>query len=134
MTILTENLWERLFNRLPASEANEAIRVLKQGGSYKDIDIFTLKEAEQQVRRHRQQAKSAISAYRQWKKGRYVRRFFAVFADREGAALRGHARNMTGLFLDARRDYADLSSLLMKSLANDCASGVTPGKGGRHAG
>ncbi|GEM_PF-5989572 len=119
MKNITETLWDRLFNRLPQSEANEAIRILKQGGSYKDIDIFTLKEAEYQVVHHRQMAKSAIIAYRQWKKSRQVRRLFSVFRDREGAALRIHARNMASLFLDSRRDFADLSKRLMQSISND---------------
>jgi len=119
MKNITETLWDRLFNRLPESEANEAIRILKQGGSYKDIDIFTLKEVEYQVVHHREQAKNALCAYRQWKKGRQVRRFMAVLRDREGEALRGHARNMASLFLDSRRDFADLSERLMQSISND---------------
>jgi len=129
MKNITENLWDRLFNRLPASEANEAIRILKQGGSYKDIDIFTLKEIEHQVDHHREHAKKALIAYRQWKKGRQVRRFMAVLRDREGEALRGHARNMASLFLDSRRDFADLSDRLMQSISNDAELH----KGGRHA-
>ena len=119
MTRITENLWDRFFNRLPANEANEAIRVLKKGGSYKDIDVFTLKEAEYQVKHHREQAKTAIAAYRRWKKGHHIRQFFAILRDREGVALRGHARNMASLFLDSRRDFTDLSDLLMKSISND---------------
>ena len=130
MIKLTETIWDRLFNRLSETEANEAIRILKQGGSYKDIDFFTLKEAEYQVYHHREQAKSAIAAYRQWKKGRQIRRLFAIFRDREGAALRIHARNMASLFLDSRRDFRDLSHRLMESIANDVD---LPG-GGRHAG
>jgi hypothetical protein len=133
MTKITENLWDRLFNRLPASEANEAIRILKQGGSYKDIDIFTLKEAECQVAHHRQQAKSAITAYRQWKKGRQVRRLFTVFRDREGAALRIHARNMASLFLDSRRDFTDLGQRLMASIANDANLKSGLQNGGKNA-
>jgi len=119
MIKLTENLWDRFFNRLSETEANEAIRILKQGGSYKDIDFFTLKEAEHQVSHHRQQAKSAIAAYKQWKKGRQIRLFFAILRDREGAALRIHAKNMASLFLDSRRDFKDLSNRLMDSIAND---------------
>ena len=114
-----ETLWDRFFNRLSETEANEAIRILKQGGSYKDIDLFTLKEAEHQVSHHRQQAKSAIAAYKQWKKGRQIRLFFAILRDREGAALRIHAKNMASLFLDSRRDFKDLSNRLMDSIAND---------------
>lgn len=119
MIKLTENLWDRFFNRLSETEANEAIRILNQGGSYKDIDFFTLKEAEHQVSHHRQQAKSAIAAYKQWKKGRQIRLFFAILRDREGAALRIHAKNMASLFLDSRRDFKDLSNRLMDSIAND---------------
>jgi len=119
MIKLTETLWDRFFNRLSETEANEAIRILNQGGSYKDIDFFTLKEAEHQVSHHRQQAKSAIAAYKQWKKGRQIRLFFAILRDREGAALRIHAKNMASLFLDSRRDFKDLSNRLMDSIAND---------------
>ena len=129
MKSIKENLWDRLFNRLPATEANEAIRILKQGGSYKDIDVFTLKEIEHQVGHHREQAKNAIVAYRQWKKGYQVRRFMAVFRDKEGEALRSHARNMASLFLDSRRDFADLSDRLMQSISNDAELQ----SGGRHA-
>ena len=128
----TESLWNRFFNRLPDSEAREAIRMLKQGCSYKDIDFFTLKEAEQQVLHHRQQTKSAIAAYRQWKTGQQVRRFFAILRDREGEALRGHAKNMTSLFLDARRDYSDLSHLLMKSVSNDTDLGPSHQNSGQN--
>lgn len=133
MTKFTENLWDRLFNRLPENEANEAIRVLKQGGSYKDIDFFTLKEVEYQVSHHRQQAKTAITAYRQWKKGHHIRRLIAVLRDREGIALRGHARNMASLFLDARRDYTDLTDLLMKSVSNDADLNSSVQGGGKNA-
>lgn len=129
----TENIWDRLFNRLPASEANEAIRVLKQGGSYKDIDFFTLKEAEQQVHHHREQAKKAIVDYRKWKTGQQLRRFFAVLRDREGAVLRGRARNMASLFLDARRDYSDLSHLLMESISSDADLNFSVQNGGQDA-
>lgn len=129
MKNIKETLWDRLFNRLPATEANEAIRILKQGGSYKDIDVFTLKEIEHQVGHHREQAKNAIVAYRQWKKGRQVRRFMAVFRDREGDALRGHAKNMASLFLDSRRDFTDLSDRLLQSISNDAELQ----NGGRHA-
>jgi len=71
------------------------------------------------VDHHREQAKNALTAYRQWKKGHQVRRFMAVLRDREGEALRGHARNMASLFLDSRRDFTDLSDRLMKSISND---------------
>lgn len=133
MTKFKENLWERIFNRFPASEANEAIRILKRGGSYKDIDFFTLKEAEQQVHCHRQQAKKAIADYRRWKTGQQIRRFFTVLRDREGAALQGHARNMASLFLDARRDYSDLSHLLMESVSNDVDLNFSVQNGGQDA-
>jgi hypothetical protein len=134
MIKIKENLWDRFFNRLSETEANEAIRILKQGGSYKDIDFFTLKEAEHQVSHHRQQAKSAIAAYRQWKKGHQIRRFFAILRDREGAALRIHAKNMASLFLDSRRDFNDLSNRLMSSISNDAELGSDFQNGGQNAG
>ena len=132
MSIITENLWERLFNRLPEQAANEAIRVLKQGGSFRDVDFFTLKEAEAQVLRYRAQARTAIADYRAWKAGKPVRLLFGVFRDREGAHLRAHARAMTSLFLDARRDHADLTRLLMASVGNDASGGAPSRLGGNH--
>lgn len=132
MDILKETLWDRFFNRLPETAANEAIRTLKQGGSFKDVDFLTLKEAEAQVARYREQAKAAIGSYRRWKVQNTVKLMFGVFHDREGAHLRDHARDMASLFLDARRDHADLVTLLLRSVAND-ASGPTPAKqGGSH--
>ncbi len=53
----------------------------------------------------------------------------AVFRDKEGEALRSHARNMASLFLDSRRDFADLSDRLMQSISND----ADLQNGGRHA-
>ncbi|WP_425088863.1 hypothetical protein [Stappia sp.] len=129
MSIITEKLWERFFNRLPEQTANDAIRILKRGGSAQDVDYFTLKEAEAQVARYRVSARSAIASYKAWKAGRAVRLLFGVFREREGAHLRAHARAMTALFLDARRDHSDLTRLLMASMTKD-----TPGQaeGGRH--
>lgn len=132
MDILKETLWDRFFNRLPETAANEAIRTLKRGGSFKDVDFLTLKEAEAQVARYRDQARAAIGAYRRWKTGNAVKLMFGVFHSREGAHLRAHARGLTSLFLDARRDHADLTNLLMQSVSND-ASGSAPLKqGGDH--
>jgi len=119
MKHIKETLWERFFNRLPENAANEALRSLKQGGSFKDVDFFTMKEAEAQVVRYRDEARAAIRAYRRWKSGKAVRDLFGVFREREGAHLRAHARDRASLFLDARRDYRDLSALLMASVNND---------------
>lgn len=132
MNYIKETLWERFFNRLPAKEANDAIRILKRGGSYKDVDFFTLKEAEEQVLRYRGRAKAAIADYKLWKANTQIGRFFAVFRDREGIALRNHARDMANMFLEARRDYIDLSSLLMTSIANDTRGTASSDKGGRN--
>jgi len=132
MNYIKETLWERFFNRLPAKEANDAIRILKRGGSYKDVDFFTLKEAEEQVLRYRGRAKAAIADYKLWKANTHIGRFFAVFRDREGIALRNHARDMANMFLEARRDYTDLSSLLMTSIANDTRGTASSDKGGRN--
>jgi hypothetical protein len=132
MSIYNETIWERFFNRLPETAANEAIRVLKQGGSFKDVDFFTMKEAEAQVGHYRERAKAAIGAYKRWKSARAVTSLFGVFRDREGAHLRAHARAMTGLFLDSRRDFADLSALLMESVSNDRPDHGASVQGGRH--
>ncbi|MGJ8531696.1 MAG: hypothetical protein ACSHYC_05895 [Alphaproteobacteria bacterium] len=132
MNYIKETLWERFFNRLPAKEANDAVRILKRGGSYKDVDFFTLKEAEEQVQRYRGRAKAAIADYKLWKANTQIGRFFAVFRDREGIALRNHARDMANMFLEARRDYIDLSSLLMTSIANDTRGTASSDKGGRN--
>lgn len=132
MNYIEETLWEGFFNRLPAKEANDAIRILKHGGSYKDVDFFTLKEAEEQVLRYRGRAKAAIADYKLWKANTHIGRFFAVFRDREGIALRNHARDMANMFLEARRDYTDLSSLLMTSIANDTRGTASSDKGGRN--
>ena len=132
MTYLKESLWERLFNRLPSSEANDAIRILKQGGSYRDVDFFVLKEAEQSVEQLRGRAKQAIAAYKGWKLEQAVSRYFAVFRQREGAHLKANARAMTSIWLDARKDYRDLTDLLMHSVANDQPASLIQPKGGRH--
>lgn len=132
MNYIKETLWERFFNRLPAKEANDAIRILKRGGSYKDVDFFTLKEAEEQVLRYRKRAKAAIGDYRLWKANSHIGRFFAVFRDREGIALRNHAREMANMFLEAKRDHADLSDLIMTSIANDTRGIASSENGGRN--
>jgi len=132
MNIFKENLWERIFNRLPESEANDAVRHLKAGGSYKDIDFFTLKAAEEQVEHHRLRFRDAMADYRAHKAGRSVQRFFAVFRDREGLFLREHARNMATLARDSRRDFHDLSNEIMKSIANDDDLPPTLKKGGKN--
>jgi len=129
---ITENLWERFFNRLPENAANEAIRVLKQGGSFKDVDFLTLKQAEADVVRYRSQAKAAIGAYRRWKTQHAVKLMFGVFHSREGAHLRAHAKDLTSLYLDARRDHADLTDLLMRSVSNDAAGPDAFNQGGRY--
>lgn len=133
MTKRYETLWDRFFNRLPASEANDAIRILKQGGTYKDVDFFTLKEAEERVAEYRLKAKAAIIAFKAWKMRRSIEGFFGVFSEREGAHLRAHARSMTSIWLDARRDHADLTHLLMQSVSNDAGVDSEPSaEGGRH--
>lgn len=119
MQRITENLWERLFNRLPENAANEAMRILKQGGSFKDVDFLTLKQVEAEVVRYRAQAKAAIGEYRRWKTQKTVKLMFGVFHSREGAHLRAHAKDMASLYLDARRDHGDLTDLLMRSVSND---------------
>lgn len=130
MDILKETLWDRFFNRLPETAANEAIRTLKRGGSFKDVDFLTLKEAEAQVAHYRAQARAAIGAYRSWKTGNAVKLMFGVFHSREGAHLRAHARGLTSLFLDARRDHVDLTALLMRSVANDDSCAPPTRRGG----
>lgn len=132
MNYIKETLWERFFNPLPAKEANDAIRTLKRGGSYKDVDFFTLKEAEEQVLRYRGRAKAAIADYKLWKANTHIGRFFAVFRDREGLALRNHAREMANLFLESKRDHADLSHLIMVSIANDTRGAASSETGGRN--
>jgi len=133
MTKQYETLWDRLVNRLPANTANDAIRTLKRGGTFKDVDFFTLKEAEHRVGDYRFKAKQAIVAFKAWKLRKAVRGFFGVFDDREGAHLRAHARAMTSIYLEARRDHADLTHLLMRSVSNDAAANGNPSKeGGRH--
>ncbi|MEO0384194.1 MAG: hypothetical protein AAF234_11650 [Pseudomonadota bacterium] len=132
MDILKETLWDRLFNRLPENAANEAIRTLKRGGSFKDVDFLTLKEAEAQVAQYRDQAKAAIGAYRSWKTANTVKLMFGVFHNREGALLKAHARNLASLFLDARRDHADLTALLMHSVANGAPYRPPSNQGGNH--
>ena len=130
MTKTYETLWDRFLNRLPANAANDAIRTLKRGGTFKDVDFFTLKEAEQRVDDYRYNAKQAIVAYKAWKLKKAVRGFFGVFDDREGTHLRAHARAMTSIYLDARRDHADLTHLLMRSVSNDAAANGNPSKEG----
>jgi hypothetical protein len=132
MDIPKETLWDRFFNRLPENAANEAIRILKRGGSFKDVDFLTLKEAEAQVAGYRAQAKAAIGAYRRWRTQKALKLMFGAFHDREGAHLRAHARDMASLFLDARRDHTDLTTLLMASVANDRPGGGASGTGGSH--
>ena len=130
MSTIKETIWERFFNRLPETAANEAIQTLKQGGSFEDVDFFTMKEAEAQVANYRDRAKAAIRAYKNWKTGRAIRSMFGVFRDREGAHLRAHAKDMAALFLDARRDHADLTELLMASVSNDGPGGAVSQRGG----
>ena len=133
MTRTYETLWDRCLNRLPANAANDAIRTLKRGGTFKDVDFFTLKEAEQRVDDYRVKAKQAIVAFKAWKLRKAIRGFFGVFDDREGAHLRAHARAMTSIYLEARRDHADLTYLLMQSVSNDAAVNGNPSKeGGCH--
>ncbi len=133
MTKTYETLWDRILNRLPASEANDAIRILKQGGTFEDIDFFTLKEAEQRVQDYRFKTKQAILAFKAWKLQKTVHGLFGVFDDREGAHLRAHARAMASIYFDARRDHADLTRLLMKSVSNDAGTRQNPSrKGGYH--
>lgn len=132
MDILKETLWDRFFNRLPENAANEAIRTLKRGGSFKDVDFLTLKEAEAQVAQYRDQAKAAIGAYRSWKTANTVKLMFGVLHSRKGAHLKAHARNLASLFLDARRDHADLTALLMQSVANDAPYRPPSKRGGGH--
>lgn len=132
MDILKETLWERLFNRLPENTANQAMRILKQGGSFKDVDFLTLKQAEAEVVRYRAQAKAAIGEYRRWKTENTVKLMLGVFHSREGAHLRAHAKDMTSLYLDARRDHGDLTDLLMRSVSNDAAERDGFNQGGRH--
>lgn len=132
MNITKENIWERIFNRLPETAANEAIRALKKGGSHKDVDYFTLKEAEAQVDRLRKRAKIALADYRQWKTGQSVNVLFDVFRSHEGRALREHARSMTALYSDARHDHRELTDLLMASIANDATATPTKAAGGSH--
>ncbi|OJJ12978.1 hypothetical protein BKI51_02615 [Alphaproteobacteria bacterium AO1-B] len=132
MTIFKETLWDRFFNRLPETAANEAIRALKRGGSYRDVDFFTLKEAEAEVERLRKRAKLALADYRQWKTGQSVNALFDVFRSHEGRALREHARSMTALYSDARHDHRELTDLLMASIANDPTATPTKTTGGSH--
>ena len=134
MTKTYETLWDRFFNRLPANEANDAIRTLKQGGTFRDVDYLTLKEAEQRVDDYRSKAKQAILAFKAWKLRKTVQGLFGVFDDREGAHLRAHARAMASIYLDARRDHTDLTRLLMQSVSNDTGAdkGAPSSEGGRH--
>ena len=132
MTRFKETLWDRFFNRLPESAANEAIRALKRGGSYRDVDFFTLKEAEAEVERLRKRAKLALADYRQWKTGQSVNALFDVFRSHEGRALREQARPMTALYSAARHAHRELTERLMASIANDPKAKPTKTKGGRH--
>jgi len=131
MSIIKESLWDRFFNRLPENAANEAIRLLKQGGTYRDVDFFTLKEAEERVADYRMKSRQAILAFKAWKLRKSINRYFGVFDDREGAHLRAHARAMTSIWLDARRDHSDLTRLLMRSVNDDAAINAASTEGGR---
>lgn len=119
MKYTKETLWDRFFNRLPRTQANDLVQRLKKGASYKEIDYFAVKELEQQIEHHRRQARAAIAEYKQWRASEACRTFFDVFRQREGAHLKAHARAMASVFLDVRRDYADMMKLLMSSIAND---------------
>lgn len=133
MKTINETLWDRFFNRLPASEANDAIRTLKKGGTFQDVDFFTLKEAEQRVEDYRSKTKQAIVAFKAWKLRKTVHGLFSVFDDREGAHLRAHARAMASIYFDARRDHTDLTRLLMQSVSNDAGTKGNPSReGGCH--
>lgn len=125
MKVLKENLWDRLVNRLPANDAMHVRRVLKRAGCREEIDYMAVKELSELVDAYQCQARMAIRDYRRWRVRENVQRMTAVVRAREGAILRQNAREIAGLYLDARRDYNDLIDVAMQKY--DCLNNRSGG-------
>ena len=114
-----ETLWEKIFNRLPEKQANDAIRILRAGGTIHDIDTFDVRLLADQLTDTKKQLQAALRAYRRHQGRAAIKTFINVFFDREGAMLRQHAVNLASLYTDMRRDYRELQDLLNQAIAND---------------
>ena len=131
MSNFKETLWERFFNRLPENTANEAVRVLKRGGSHRDIDYFTLKESEVSVERSRHIARQAIATYRSWKQCHSVHKLLDASRNIEGIALKRNMVSMISLYKDKLRDHCDLTWLLVTSIDEENAANDYIRQGGQ---
>ena len=121
MKILKENMWEKLFNRLPANDARRVSRVLKRAGCVAMPDYMDVKAMSELVETYREKAWKALSDYRRWEIQEGAHALSASARRREGELLRRRALENAGLYWDARRDYKDLVDIAMRPYqpAND---------------
>jgi len=122
-----ETLFERIQNRMKASEARKSIKALRHARYRLDIDYMTVKELSELEERYRQNARLAINALREWDVRDAYQKIDLAFRRRERHLLEGQAKEAVSLWMDARRDYRELRDFAMvqwsmrlpKGAAND---------------
>lgn len=110
MKMLRETFFERLCNRLGPRTALKVMANLHRARR-SGIDYMVVKEASELLERYRHEMRSAVRSYRQWQACEAVTQALSPLRAQEGRQLQAHARALTHLVLDARRDYKDLCEL-----------------------
>lgn len=119
MKIRKETLFDRLRNRLPASEARQAIRAFRHAKKRLEIDYMTVKELSELTERYRTAARLACNAVREWSVREAVFKMDAVYRQREHELLQAQARDAIALYQDVKRDYIEIRKLALAQIPND---------------
>ena len=113
MNILKETLIERIRNRLAPPNAVKVIKTLQRFDKNRDIEMMAAKEASEMVDRYKMEARMAIRIFRQHQTRLALRDLSRSVLDQETRLLESAARAKCSLYLDAKRDYHDLMTMMI---------------------